>query len=284
MIGKIVTGKSFRACLRYLHEGRRQESEELRLEGIAKKQAEVIHYNNCFGSRKQLAEQLVEVSKLNSKLAKPVFHASLSFAYGDAGSLTQQQKTDIAIAMAEEFGFDQNQFIVVTHSDTFHEHIHIMANRVGYDGKTASDSNSYKRIVHFCRKIEKRYRLSPVLSPNQFLPPEERIASSERVNSRKKLLKETLEWAISKSITIEEVKARMEEQGCQVELGLGIAFIDKKQVRFKGSEIGYSLATIKAQLTRQHRIAEQQQQQQTGLQQWAKEKKLTRKRTKGISI
>jgi len=277
MIGKISTGKSFRGCLGYLHEGRLQESKELQLEEMAKKQAEVIHYNNCFGTRKQVVKQLVAVSKLNPKLAKPVFHASLSFAYSDAALLTKQQKADIAIAMAEEFGFDQNQFVAITHSDTLHEHIHIVANRVGYDGKTASDSNSYKRMAQFCRKMEQRYKLTPVLSPNRFLQAEKRVEKAKRADNRKESLKEKLKEAISKSTTIEAVKARMEKRGYQVELNRGIAFIDKKQVRFKGSEVGYSLTTIKAQLIRPQRIAEQQLQQ-------TKVGKLTRKRTKGLSI
>jgi len=277
MIGKIATGKSFRGCLGYLHEGRLQESKELQLEEMAKKQAEVIHYNNCFGTRKQVVKQLVAVSKLNPKLAKPVFHASLSFAYGDAALLTKQQKADIAIAMAEEFGFDQNQFVVITHSDTLHEHIHIVANRVGYDGKTASDSNSYKRMAQFCRKMERQYKLTPVLSPNRFLQPEKRIAKPKRIDNRKESLKEKLKEAISKSTSIEAVKATMEKAGYQVELGRGIAFTDKKQVRFKGSEVGYSLAAIKAQLIGQHEIAVQQIQQ-------AKAEELARKQTKGLSI
>jgi len=277
MIGKIATGKSFRGCLGYLHEGRLQESKELQLEEMAKKQAEVIHYNNCFGTRKQVVKQLVAVSKLNPKLAKPVFHASLSFAYGDAALLTKQQKADIAIAMAEEFGFDLNQFVVITHSDTLHEHIHIVANRVGYDGKTASDSNSYKRMAQFCRKMEKKYELTPVLSPNRFLQAEKRITKAKRIDNRKESLKEKLKEAIGKSTTIEAVKSQMEKRGYQVELSRGIAFTDKNQVRFKGSEIGYSLATIKTQLTRQQKIVEQQKQQD-------KAEKLARKHTKGISI
>jgi len=54
MIGKITTGKSFRGCMKYLHEGRLQENEELQKLEMEKKQAEVIYYNQCFGSKKEL--------------------------------------------------------------------------------------------------------------------------------------------------------------------------------------------------------------------------------------
>lgn len=284
MIGKISTGKSFRGCLGYLHEGRLQHSQELQLEEMEKKQAEVIHYNNCFGSKKQVVKQLVEVSKLNPNLAKPVFHASLSFAHSDGELLNKQQKADIAIAMAEKFGFDKNQFVVITHADTAHEHIHIVANRVGYDGKTASDSNSYKRMAEFCRETERAYKLTRVLSPNRFLKPEQRIAKAKRIDNRKELLAQTLEWAIGKSATIGQVKARMEKQGYQVELGRGIAFTDEQQVRFKGSEVGFSLADIKVHLEQQRRIAQMQKQELKMQQEKEKEEKQEHKHYKGITI
>jgi len=54
MIGKIATGKSFQGCMKYLHEGRLQENEELQKMEMAKKQAEVIYYNQCFGNKKEL--------------------------------------------------------------------------------------------------------------------------------------------------------------------------------------------------------------------------------------
>jgi hypothetical protein len=249
MIGKIGTGKNFRGCLKYLHEGRRQENELLQLAEMEKKQAEVISYNQCFGTKKELIRQFIEVSKLNTKLSKPVFHASLSLAHNDAGLLGAQDKVDIAAGLAKKFGFENNQYVVITHSDTAHEHLHIVGNRIGYDGKTASDSNSYKRMAEFCRSMEKAYGLTPVVSPNRFLLPEERKGQVQRVDKRKEILKETLEWAIGKSTTIKELKGYMERQGYTVELARGIAFTDQEMVRFKGSQVGYSLAIIERQLS-----------------------------------
>ena len=45
-----------------------------------------------------------------------------------------------------------NQFIAIMHNDTNHQHVHIVANRIGFDGKTVSDSNNYKRMADFCRQ------------------------------------------------------------------------------------------------------------------------------------
>jgi hypothetical protein len=65
-------------------------------------------------------------------------------------------------------GFQDNQYVAISHGDTQHEHLHIVANRIGFDGKTANDSNSYKRMANFCRQVKKSYQLKPVLSPNKF--------------------------------------------------------------------------------------------------------------------
>ena len=73
---------------------------------------------------------------------------------------------------AQDLGFSNNQFVAVLHKDTEHPHIHIVANRIGYDGKTVSDSHNYQKIAKLCRKLELKHELKQVLSPNAFLPKE----------------------------------------------------------------------------------------------------------------
>jgi hypothetical protein len=279
MIGKIVTGRSFRGCMNYLHEGRLQENEEKQKLEMEKKQAEVICYNQCFGTKKELIRQFIEVSKLNPKVSKPVFHATISFAYEDAHKLNNQDKADIAGKLAKDFGFHNNQYVAISHGDTQHEHLHIVGNRVGYDGRTASDSNSYKRTADFCRKMEKEYKLTPVLSPNRFLAPELRVAQSQRIDTRKETLKQHLSHAIQHSRSVKEVKQHMEDNGYKVELARGIAFTDQQMVRFKGSQVGYSLADIEKKL-QQGLLLKQQQKQEREL---LKQQENTIKYSGGIS-
>ncbi|SDP94111.1 Relaxase/Mobilisation nuclease domain-containing protein [Mucilaginibacter sp. OK268] len=224
MIGKITTGKSFWGCMKYLHEGRLQENEELQKLEMEKKQAEVIYYNQCFGNKKELIRQFVEVAALNPKVSRPVFHISISLAHLDAHQLDRQDKADIAAALAQKFDFADKQYVVITHADTAHEHLHIVANRIGYEGPTASDSNSYKRMAEFCRGIERVYKLTEVLSPNKFLAPEQRVSQSQRIDQRKESLKQQLAKAIKQCHNIKEVKNYMEQKGYEVELGRGIAY------------------------------------------------------------
>ena len=252
MIGKIITGKSFRGCLNYLHESRLQPTKDLQDLEQAKKQAEIIAFNQCFGSKKELIQQFNEVRNINSKLSKPVFHATISLALEDSGKLSNQDKADLVAELAKTFGFEHNQYLAITHGDTHHEHLHVVANRIGYDGKTASDSNSYKRMAAYCRKMELAYNLTKVLSPAKFLTPAEKKAHAQtpRVDNRKERLKADLKNAIAASTNLPQLKKLMEAQYYSVELGRGIAFTDQQQVRFKGSQVGYALRDIEKALAK----------------------------------
>jgi len=266
MIGKMSTGKSFRGCLNYLHEGRLQQSKALQEIEQEKKQAQVICFNQCFGNKKELIQQFNEVRHLNPKLSKPVLHASLSFAHSD--QLSNQDKIDIGKQMAKDFGFENNQYVVIEHSDRQHQHLHIVANRVGYDAKTVSDSNNYKRMANFCRSMERKHQLEQVLSPRRFLSKEERMLPRQDI--RKEALKEAITKFLKQSTTMKEFQNKITAKGYEMELGRGIAFTDAQAVRFKGSQVGYPLLKIEKQLA-QNRQMQQVEQQKPSLAQQLRE-------------
>lgn len=290
MIGKIATGRSFSGCMQYLHDGRLQETEEQQKIEREKKQAQVIHYNKCFGTKKELIRQFIEVSKLNPKVSKPVFHASISLAHQDAGKLSIQDKIDIAQQLARQFDFENKQYVVITHKDTEHEHLHIVANRIGYDGPTASDSNSYKRMAEFSRAMELKHELTKVLSPNKFLRPEQRVEQSQRIDQRKEKVKQHLTQAIKQSKNVKEVARYMEKQGYKVELGRGIAFRDAQQVYFKGSQLGYSLMEIEKKIRQEQKqqldqkLQQERDRQVKSLLKVEKENNQERKQSRGLSL
>lgn len=98
---------------------------------------------------------------------------------------------------AKDLGFENNQFVVIAHSDTKHGHIHIVANRIGFDKRTVSDSNSYKKIANYCRKMEVKYDLKQVLNLKRFLSKEQR--NIPKFDQRKENLKELIRLSLSKS-------------------------------------------------------------------------------------
>jgi hypothetical protein len=246
MIGHVSIGKSAYHCISYCLEDKREltkdqkeklsENEKLQHQN----RAEVLFYNQCFGNKKELASQFRDVQKLSRRCEKPVLHLSLRLAPGE--NLSKAQLSEIGRTAAEEFGIGDHQYICVLHKDTKEQHIHIAANRVGFDGKAAKDGNSYKRMSDLCRKLEKQYGLQEVLSPRAFLPSSER--KIPRHDSRKERLKSNIRNSLEKSSSYPEFEKQMKALGYQIIKGRGISFIDDKKVKVKGSEVGFSLAKI----------------------------------------
>lgn len=250
MIGKYLLGKSFRGCLLYcLHDKLPTRANQEVMEDRAK----VIWYNQCFGSDKELIRQFHEVRLLNQKVAKPVLHITLSLVPGE--EMTKEQWANIAESCAHHFGFAANQYVAILHHDTTHQHLHIVANRIGFNGKTVSDSNSYQKMALCCRKMERENNLQQVLSPTRFLPKEQR--QMPRIDQRKEQLKESIKECLASSHSYGQFEERMQAMGYKISKGRGIAFTDEKEVKVKGSEVGYSWSRVE-QVLRQNFALQQQ--------------------------
>ncbi len=100
--------------------------------------------------------------------------------------------------------------------------------------------------MSFCRKMEVKHNLRPVLSPRRFLPKEQRL--TPRQDQRKEALRRDIAQSLSGCKTLEDLRERMKALGYQTIKGRGICFIDAKGVRIKGSEVGYSYRTIERML------------------------------------
>ena len=164
-----MIGKSFRGCLLYCLNDKKHGLETA---GSMKDRAEILMFNQCYGNQKELIAQFNEVRQLNPKLSKPVMHITLSLAPGE--SLGKDKLMEMAQQCALDMGFANNQYVAIHHNDTGHQHMHIVANRVGFDKRTVSDSQSYQKIAGFCRKMEVKYGLKQVLSPSRYLSKEQR--------------------------------------------------------------------------------------------------------------
>jgi hypothetical protein len=250
MIGKISIGKSFGGCLRYCLEDKQELSHEQKLalskqDGLQhENRAEVLEYNMCFGNKKELVSQFNDVRTLRPNLSKPVMHISLSLDPEDL--YTKEKLRQIGQDFAKEFGFENNQYIVIYHKDTEHPHLHIVVNRIGFDGKTISDSNSYRKVAELCRKLELKHELKQVLSPRKFLSQQQRLEhkQEQRIDQRKEQLKQNIRDCLLTANNFTDFIRKMEQRKVQVYKSRGISFTDNKKMRVKGSELGYSLSSI----------------------------------------
>jgi hypothetical protein len=250
MIGKISVGKSFGGCLRYCLEDKvdlsqKEKTEFGKNDGLQyHDRAEVLEYNLCFGNSKALTSQFNDVRALRPQLSQPVMHISLSLDPEDR--FTIEKLRQIGQDFAREFGFENNQYLTIYHKDTKHPHLHIVANRVGFDGSRISDSNSYRKVAELCRKLEIKHELKQVLSPQIFLTCEQKMEQKpeNRIDQRKERLKENIRECLLNATDLQDFIHRMEQRNVSAIKSRGISFVDEKKMHVKGSALGYSLSTI----------------------------------------
>jgi hypothetical protein len=265
MIGKVIVGGNFYETIRYVLEDKKDMTEEQKieqsiLEGVQHiDRAEVLAYNKCSGDAKRLAAQFLEVKNLNKRVEKPVFHFFLRLAPED--DLSRKNLIEMGEACVKEFGVDDNQYIMVYHKDSQQPHIHIVANRVGFDGKVAKDFQNYKTMDAFCRRIEKEFHLKEVLSAKRYLSKE--LRHLPRHNTRFEKLKKDIQQTLEKVTTYQQFESTMKSLGYAVLKGRGICFIDEKKVRIKGSEVGFPLARIEKVLELKMNIVQKQERLKT---------------------
>ena len=209
-------------------------------EQVMKDRAEILLFNQCYGNQKQLIQQFNEVRQQNSKLAKPVLHITLSLAWGE--QLSKDKLMQLCQDCAKDMGIENNQYVAIHHKDTNHQHLHIVANRIGFDKRTVSDSNNFQKMASYCRKMELKFNLTQVLSPRKFLPKEQ--WNIPRQDGRKEQLKKNIQQTLQHVNNYQQFELKMKALGYRVLKARGISFIDDKKVKIKGSEVGFSLMKI----------------------------------------
>lgn len=209
-------------------------------EQVMKDRAEILLFNQCYGNQKELIQQFNEVRQQNSKLAKPVLHITLSLAWGE--QLSKDKLMQLCQDCAKDMGIENNQYVAIHHKDTNHQHLHIVANRIGFDKRTVSDSNNFQKMASYCRKMELKFNLTQVLSPRKFLPKEQ--WNIPRQDGRKEQLKKNIQQTLQHVNNYQQFELKMKALGYRVLKARGISFIDDKKVKIKGSEVGFSLMKI----------------------------------------
>lgn len=204
MIAKQIKGSSFYGVLKYMDDK-------------VKKDVGKLLHTNMYGQKPvELNKEFELVRSLRPTLKKVVYHASLNLSPGE--NLTDIQFLDIANRYLNDMGFDNNQFIVYRHYDREHSHIHIIANRVKYDGEVVSDSQDYKRSELIIRSIEKDYCLQQVEESQK---SERKALSKGMVEYARKTgeaplklqLQEIIDKAIEGKPNIDEFEKKLIENG-----------------------------------------------------------------------
>jgi hypothetical protein len=148
-----VKGKGFRGALRY------------NLQKVDQGVAKMLDMTFTSGKEDAIMQEVALVRMLRPNLQKYFYHTSLNFPPNE--NLADEQMNIIANEYLNNMGFDQHQYMTFRHFDADHPHLHILVNRIGYDGKVVSDSKDYQRSEQVLRRLEKQHGLTEVISSRQ---------------------------------------------------------------------------------------------------------------------
>ena len=152
MIGKIIYGETCTGTLNYV---------------FGKEGMQILGYGNTFSqsiSPKFFGSVLHFQGQRNATKNRYA-HISLNLPHGE------HLDNDTFLKISEEYmdnmGYCQQPYVVVRHTDTKHEHVHIVTTNVKEDGKVIGIFNSHRRSMATRQYLEKKYGLSPAPTTEQ---------------------------------------------------------------------------------------------------------------------
>jgi hypothetical protein len=253
MIGKTKVGRSFKGCVSYL------------LSKVEAGHGELLEVRGVRDfDKRAMIRDFVFRANVNPGLTRCVWHTSLSFQ----DRLTNQQMLAISKQWAKGMGLDNTQYVIVSHTDTDHPHIHIVANRINDEGKTIADSNNWRRSETLCRKLVEKYQLTPVPGErNELRINREKLKGRDLLKSD---INRVVKDILSRSKSFDEFAAGMADRGfnCRVKFNSdqtirGVSF-ERDGISIKASDIHKSLSAKNlAQAIELNRLRSNTQQQLT---------------------
>lgn len=151
MVAKISLGNSLYGAICY--NGEKINKEKGRLLDTNK------IYNDGSGSVNihRVYEDFMRWMPSHTKTEKPMMHISLNPHPDDR--LSDTDYTALAHEYMQKMGLGDMPYLIFKHMDIDRHHIHIVALRVGTDGKAVSDRNNFYRSKEITRELERKYNL-----------------------------------------------------------------------------------------------------------------------------
>lgn len=159
MIAIQKIGKSFMGALRYNLKKVNHPDPSRR--------AELLDSNFTTLETMQIKREVELLRQLRPNLNRYVYHTSLNFSMEEQQFLDNSKLLAIARDYLHENGFTIHQYLIFRHYDAEHPHLHLLVNRIGFDGTVVSDSNNYKKSEAILRKLEEKYQLIQVAPSNK---------------------------------------------------------------------------------------------------------------------
>jgi len=233
MIGKVITGKSFGGCIRYVV----QKHDAVILDAAGVRMQEVNQIINDFNLQR----------KYNPNLGQAVGHIALSWSVNDLSKLNDEVMVNMAKEYLQKMKIQDTQYLIVKHRDKDHPHIHIVYNRVDNNGKTIPDNFQKHRNAEVCKNLTVKHGF--YMSPGKEKVNRKQLKGEDKIKYE---LFDAIKSASKKAKNVSELKQALAKQGIGMHYKYksgtneiqGISF-SKGEYKFKGSEIDRSLSYAK---------------------------------------
>lgn len=112
----------------------------------ANRERDAVEFTECHGvtSVNTAAVEMSAQASLSKRCKDPVHHEVISYAKGEEPT-RDQIKSDVERVLAAR-DMAGHQYVYAVHTDTGHKHIHVIANRIGPDGKANNTSMDHARV------------------------------------------------------------------------------------------------------------------------------------------
>ncbi len=246
MMAKIVQGNSFASAVNYV---------------LNREEASIIATKGVRNIDKESIIRSFETQARLIQIAKPVAHISLDFSAQDRAKMTNQKMIEIAQEYMAKMGYGNTQVLMVRHTDRDHPHVHLIMNRIDFDGKRISDQNEKIRNVKICKELTLKHGL--YVSSGKENVKRERLREPDATKYR---IYDALVKHVPQSRSWEELERRLKSDG------IGIGFKTKgstsqiEGVRFTMNNLSFNGSKVDRQFSyskidyalRQNNRAEQQ--------------------------
>lgn len=166
MFGKILHGSAFGGLVNYVNDPRKRANLIAASDGIN------------LANNQTITDSFVMHAGL-SRTSKPVAHFILAFSPHDADRIDDQKLERLVNEYLKRMGYDDNQFVAFRHHDKEHPHVHIIANRVNFQGKCTKDSHERDKNRQVCKDLTKEFGL--YMAKGKEAVKEERLRSMDAI-------------------------------------------------------------------------------------------------------
>lgn len=183
------------------------------------------------------------VSQHNYRCKNKFMRYEIGIAPQDATKLTYGDMYKIAHMFAKKMGLGNNQWIACNHKDTGKPHIHLIANRIGVDGKVFDTSFMSNRSAKITEEISREMGLTianDVRKEKQQRKQHHNEYSDPQRQRAKEVLQRIAYSELRSNNTLKDFLYNLERKG------VGVEPVKNKQDKIYGIRFSYDEQTFKA--------------------------------------